>query len=217
MENLKLALEAVYLNELDGLPSEAELEAQVNLSPAFERRMKKLLHSQSFFIPGRRVKRMLLVAIIAALMASTMSVQTIREPIMNFFLEVHERCTDIIFQITEDEPIEEYEFSIPEPPEGYVETNREEHKAQVKTEYSTNDGDYLRYTQYRLNGTTLSVDTEDASVDMDQIQGCNVFLYSNKGFNSIVWSDGIFGYKLNGTCDVVELRSIAEKIMIEIK
>lgn len=217
MENLKLALEAVYLNELDGLPSEAELEAQVNLSPAFERRMKKLLHSQSFFIPGRRVKRMLLVAIIAALMASTMSVQAIREPIMNFFLEVHERCTDIIFQITEDEPIEEYEFSIPEPPEGYVETNREEHKAQVKTEYSTNDGDYLRYTQYRLNGTTLSVDTEDASVDMDQIQGCNVFLYSNKGFNSIVWSDGIFGYKLNGTCDVVELRSIAEKIMIEIK
>lgn len=217
MENLKLALEAVYLNELDGLPSEAELEAQVNLSPAFERRMKKLLHSQSFFIPGRRVKRMLLVAIIAALMASTMSVQAIREPIMNFFLEVHERCTDIIFQITEDEPIEEYAFSIPEPPEGYVETNREEHKAQVKTEYSTNDGDYLRYTQYRLNGTTLSVDTEDASVDMDQIQGCNVFLYSNKGFNSIVWSDGIFGYKLNGTCDVVELRSIAEKIMIEIK
>lgn len=216
MENLKLALEAVYLNELDGLPSEAELEAQVNLSPAFERRMKKLLHSQSFFIPGRRVKRMLLVAIIAALMASTMSVQAIREPIMNFFLEVHERCTDIIFQITEDEPIEEYAFFIPEPPEGYVETNREEHKAQVKTEYSTNDGDYLRYTQYRLNGTTLSVDTEDASVDMDQIQGCNVFLYSNKGFNSIVWSDGIFGYKLNGTCDIVELRSIAEKIMIEI-
>lgn len=162
-------------------------------------------------------KRTMLVAIIAALMASTMSVQAIREPIMNFFLEVHERCTDIIFQITEDEPIEEYEFSIPEPPEGYVETSRAEYKSLVEAEYNSEDGNYLYYTQYRQNGTTLSVDTENAYVDVEEMQGYTVFLYLNKGLNSMVWNDGKFVYELNSTCDTSELRSIAEKIMIEIK
>ena len=217
MENLKLALEAVYLNELENLPRESELESKVNISPEFEHRMRALLHNHPLTIPNRRVKRMLLVAVIAALMASIMSVQAIRAPITRFFLDIYEICTDIIFQRSEDIFVEEYEFFPPELPEEYVETSREELETQLKLEYSTEEGIYLRYTQYLLDGTTLSVDTEDVGYELSQILGNDVFLYSNKGLNSIVWSDEIFGYKLNATCSIPELRSIAEIIMEEIK
>lgn len=217
MKNLKLALEAVYLNELDSMPSEVALERQINISLEFDQRMKELFRNQTTAMPGRRVKRMLLIAIIAALMTSAMSVQAIREPIEKFFLEIYDICTDIIFQQSENSSVEEYEFFVPEFPEGYIETRREVLETQIKVEYKTENNGYLRYTQYLLDGMALSIDTEDADVKLDQIQGNNVFLYSNKGFNSIIWSDGTFGYKLNTTCDVEELRNIAKRIMEEIK
>lgn len=217
MENLKLALEAVYLNELENLPRESELESKVNISPEFEHKMKTLLCSQPAIISSRRVKRMLLVAVIAALMASAMSIQAIREPIARFFLDIYEICTDIIFQRSEDISVEEYEFFSPELPEEYVEISREELETQFKLEYSTEEGLYLRYTQYLLDGITLSVDTENIDYNLDQIMGNDVFLYSNKGMNSIVWSDGVFGYKLNVTCSIPEMLDIAKTIMEEIK
>lgn len=211
MGNLKLAFETVYLNELNCLPSELELKSKIIISPEFEQRMKVLFHNQHAAVAGWRVRRLILVAIIAALMASAMSVQAIREPIVNFLLDVYEICTDIIFQnsVTEER---EGELFIPDPPEGYVEVSRLEHTSLVEAEYKSEE-ECVHYTQFHQESMTLSTDTEDASVDVKEIAGYTAFLYSNKGYNSIVWSDGKFAYELNSTCSMDELWKFAETIM----
>lgn len=214
MGNLKLALETVYLNELNCLPSELELKSKIIISPEFEQRMKVLFHNQHSAVAGRRVRRLILVAIIAALMASAMSVQAIREPIVNFLLDVYEICTDIIFQnsVTEER---EGELFIPDPPEGYVEVSRLEYTSLVEAEYKSTEENGVYYTQYYQESTIMSADTEDANIDVKEIAGYTAFLYSNKGYNSIVWSDGKFAYELTSTCSMDELWKFVEKIMCE--
>ena len=211
MGNLKLALETVYLNELNCLPSELELKSKIIISPEFEQRMKALFHNQHAAVAGRRVRRMILVAILAALMASTMSVQAIREPIVNFLLDIYEICTDIIFQNSVDEERGD-ELFVPDPPVGYVEISRSRYESLVEVEYKSEE-ECVYYTQYYQEGVTLSTDTEDACVGFKEIAGYPAFLYSNKGYNSIVWSDGKFAYELNSTCSTDELWKFAETIM----
>ena len=62
----------------------------------------------------------------------------------------------------------------------------------------------------------MSVDTEGADTDTEDILGRRVFLYSNKGWNSMIWTDGLFAYDLNADCSMQELRGIAEAMMKEI-
>ena len=109
----------------------------------------------------------------------------------------------------------EYELFVPDPPEGYKEVTRAEYTSLVEAEYNSEEGDYVYYTQYQQEGAILSADTEDANVDVKEIEGCTAFLYSNKGYNSIVWSDGKSAYELNATCSMAELWKFAEKIMRE--
>ena len=214
MSNLELALVAIRDHELMQLPAESELQEVISLSQAFERRMEKLWRSTGSKTTRRKTKQILLVAILAAMMASVMSVQAIREPVVNFLMDIYDRCTDIIFQISANEAVEEIDFYVPAPPAGYVETGREELQTQVKVEYANRSGGYMRYTQYDLEGLSLSVDTEDADVRVEEIQGISVFSYSKNGLNSIVWSDGNFGYKVNATCSFPELMEIVEDVII---
>ena len=213
MSNLELALVAVREHELTQLPAEAELHEVVSLSQAFERRMKKLWRSTVSRTTRRKTKHMLLIAVLAAMIASVMSVQAILEPVVNFLLDIYDRCTDIIFQTSANETVEEIDFYIPLPPDGYVETSREELQTQVKVEYSAQSGGYMRYTQYDLEGLSLSIDTEDADVRVEEIQGISIFTYSKNGLNSIVWSDGTFGYKVNATSSLPKLMEIVEDVI----
>lgn len=217
MGNLKLALETVYLNELNSIPSEQELKSRIIVSTKFDRRMKKLIREQATIAPNRRIKRMLLVAVLTALMASIMSVQAIREPIISFVMEIYEECSSFIFNSTNGHTPGTDEFFIPDPPEGYKETRREEFKNVAEVEYSGENGEFLSYTQYRYHNASLSVDTENAPTDIEKILGCDVFVYSNKGHTSMIWNDDVFVYELSTTADISELRSITEKIIEKIK
>ena len=217
MSNLELALVAIRDHELMQLPAESELQEVLSLSQAFERRMEKLWRSTGSKTTRRKTKQILLIAILAAMMASIMSVQAIREPVVNFLMDIYDRCTDIIFQISANEAVEEIDFYVPAPPAGYVETGREELQTQVKVEYANRSGGYMRYTQYDLEGLSLSVDTENADVRVEEIRGISVFTYSKNGLNSIVWSDGNFGYKVNATCSFPELMEIVEDVISVVK
>ena len=215
MSHLKQALEIACADELKILPLEEELYELVTVSKKFEKRMRYLLRSGQQVRSKRRVRRTILVAILAAMMTSVMSIQAFREPIADFLLAIYERCTDFIFQSgTVDE--EEVRYVIPSAPVGYEEVSREEFQSQVGAEYRSEQGRTIFYTQYRLDGLTLSVDTEGADTDTEDILGRRVFLYSNKGWNSMIWTDGLFAYDLNADCSMQELRGIAEAMMKEI-
>ena len=130
---------------------------------------------------------------------------------MNFLLDIYEICTDIIFQNSVDEERGD-ELFVPDPPVGYVEISRSRYESLVEVEYKSEE-ECVYYTQYYQEGVTLSTDTEDACVGFKEIAGYPAFLYSNKGYNSIVWSDGKFAYELNSTCSTDELWKFAETIM----
>lgn len=217
MENLKLALGAVYSNELSKLPGEQDLEAQVMISPAFERRMRKLIHGQMSVAPNRRVKRMLLVAVLAALMASALSVQAIRGPIIRFLLDVREECSRLIFNTEEVQTTTASGIFIPKAPEGYTETSRDKVEFSAYAEYISEEGYFLSYSQDRIKGLGMSLNTENAETDWEWINGFDVFVFTNKGVTSMVWSDGIYVYDVTTNGEISELRNFAEKIMEKIQ
>ena len=217
MNRLKFALQAVYLDELEKLPSDSELCNLIVVSEGFERKMNRLFRSKGRVYPKRRIMYMILVAILAALMTSVMSIQAFREPIAGFFLDIYEYCTDLIFQSETVDQQKEKAFIIPDAPSGYTEISREEYQSLVSVEYYSAQGHTVIYTQYRQEGAGLSVDTENADTNIEEMHGFQVFLYSSKGWNSMIWNDGSLVYELNGDCGMQELCGIAEVIMNELR
>ena len=219
MDKLRSALETVYLRELERFPSEEELETQITISPEFEERMRELFNGQTRHAAPKRMKRIVLAAVLAALMASAVSVQAIRGPVIRFFLDIQEECSRLIFNTEQTQPTAESKIFIPDPPEGYTETKREEYKNSVVVEYVSDEGFFLSYCQNRIKGLGKSLNTENADTDWEWINGFDVFVFTNKGFTSMVWSDSVsvYVYDITTNGEISELRDFAENIMEKIK
>ena len=217
MNNLRLALEAVYLRELEQMPSEPELETQVVVSREFEDRMEKLFFGQSHRAGPHRIRRILLAAVLAALLASAMSVQAIRGPVIRFFLDIQEEFSRLVFSTEELQPTEEPGLFIPDAPSGFEETARDVDGRSAEVEYWSEDGHFLSYSQERIEGLGMYLDTEDAQTDWESISGVDIFVVTNKGFVSMVWSDGVYVYDIATNAEVSVLRDFAEKIIKKIK
>lgn len=215
MADLKTALEAACLRELDDLPSEAELAGQVSFSPDFERRMRKLIISERrrfVTIFRHRIRRTVVAAIVAAtLMASTMSVQAIQQPVVGFLVQVYERFSQIVFSEEDEEatrsPSATEGFTVPPAPDGFTITRQEDHGTLLEVEYSADNGDYFIYTQYLLDGATMSIDTEGTETEPITIGGNEGLWYSNRGINNLIWQNDAYGFWISGTCGFDRLKA----------
>lgn len=115
-EELKRVLD-LYLKALtDDLPSGEELASCQKFSPEFEARMARLieqskLEERRYAVAGpepliqsdidlsRRSKRVLVAAIVLAILVSLFSAVAAREPVIRFIVQVYERFSRIVFQI----------------------------------------------------------------------------------------------------------------------
>ena len=220
MKTLKLAIEEACFLELDGIPTEKELKWQMPCSEEFEARMASLFqvkNRENIRLTSFRIsKRFLLVAIIAAMLATSMCVQAVREPILTFAAEVYEKCTRIIYtngDSTGDTiPVDERGFVTPNPPEGFEEIRRDEFSEVLEVEYLAADGRYLIYNQYKIEGAVLSIDTEGTQRKVVDVFGYDGFYFINKGLRNLGWSDGRYGYLVYGNSSFDVMYRFAQSI-----
>lgn len=105
---LKKAAQEVQRREMEALNNEMALVESHVFSETFNRKMEKLLRfSQKSYFPyvntiGKRVA-IITIAVVISLSATAFSVKAIREPVVNFFVNVYEKFSSIVFQSDESE------------------------------------------------------------------------------------------------------------------
>ncbi|HBT65677.1 MAG TPA: hypothetical protein DEB10_13555, partial [Ruminococcaceae bacterium] len=109
--------------------------------------------------------------------------------------------------------IEEY-FTPQYIPEGYVLKTREELNMAYLCEYVNDDGSDLIYNQMLFNESKMMIDTEGTVTEDIMINGIIGIFFNNKGYDNIIWNDGVYIYYISGFSELGkdELLKFAESI-----
>lgn len=199
-------------------------------SVEFDRRMKKLIVQHDRMERFKKIRKITVeflpktaIFVLVLLGSCTIvvtSVQALRVKALNIFLNIQKQYTSI--QMTDENNPQRKQINeqIPQIWNGYVLTYipngfkvvKIEERDMFKAIYYTNEqGETIRFTQYRSSDTDLRVDTEGANTQNILIHNNDALLVEKQGLVSIVWKDE-FLFSLIGEADEATMIKMAEGI-----
>lgn len=220
---LTQALELFQQEWMESLPDKEEL-SRISLSPAFEKKMKKLIADHKKGSGSSKLKKRVITAIlVAALFASMVgTVVAFREPIVEFITKTYEKFTNVSYEIPENvnapTTIEEviYPSYIPE---GFVKDESiEEIDLPVHDCVYVNKSNIrIEFKQRVMAGAQMGVDTEDTEVSELEVNGRKALYYERKGQRHIIWASNSYFYLIHADSRVSkdEVLKIAESVKME--
>jgi len=188
---------------------EEKIDYEIDFSENFEKRMQKLFRFQRKpyykFIntAGKRVA-MIILSVITALSVATLSVEALRKPFIEIVISIYEQFTGVSYK-NEDSPqrfpLEIEEVFLPmQLPDGYTLMESNNYGVAIKTIFSNGTND-LYFEQYTITATQITIDTEGVEIETLTINDHIVLFFNNKGINTIMWTDGSYGYTAFGSLD----------------
>lgn len=219
---LKAALELYQQEWVLDFPSDSELK-QCKFSLSFDKKMKKLIRLQRmpyYSLINTVGKRIAIFAFVLLLTLTTtvFSVEALRTPVVNFFVEVYEKFSHIVFlddaspnsklDIIEDYLMPQYI------PKGFELQKEEVYNNLASYEYRDINGRIITYEQSIFNENNVMIDTENTITEDILINGTNGVFYSNKGYDNLIflWEDYIFIFSAPSEIGKEELVQIAESL-----
>jgi len=222
--DLKIKQAFIKYNEqyTDSLPSKEKLKEFHAFSPEYERKKQRIIkyHTKAYFpfvkTVGRQVAAVLVICFLA-LGSTAMSVKAIREPIINFIVEIYEKFSRITFQPESIEEIKppstiEQEYIPSFIPAGYSESSRDDVDVMIQTEYTNKDGDILLFSQMTIENRKVGIDTEETETKEITVNDNSGIFYSNKGWNTVLWNDKRYAYSVFGMISEAEILKVAESV-----
>lgn len=154
----------------------------------------------------------IVLVVLAICSATVMSVEALRVPFLNLFINSEERKTDIEFNkdqaIVEDESFAVlFEYI----PKGYELVSEEIEEQDVSLMYLNSDEETIFIDMY-YGGSSISLDTEDAEHGEIKINGEQGFYSYKDGLTMLVFSKNEYVYSITASIELEEVIRIAENI-----
>lgn len=197
-EDLKEILRNEVAFEFSHIPSD-ENAIDIHFSQQFSYKMDRLLMAQQktyWKYVNTFAKRVAIVCFVAAVMLTTAcSIDEIREPIVNFVKEIHEKFIQYFVEGDTTREIS-YEYNIYELPEGFkeIEVNRSE--TQVFKVYKNNLDETIEFTQAATQEAQHYYDIEQGSVSVENVGGIEVEFYMHKELITSIWIKDTYLFEL---------------------
>lgn len=186
-------------------------------SKKFEQKMKKLIAKQkkTYWQFVNTAMKRVAVASMAFIIIFTMtfSVKAIREPIVDFFIEVYETFTRYLFAGDTTDTIT-YEYKITNLPEGFTQTTTVKDDNLIMTVYENSNGDSIELSQSTTQDAQFTLDTEIGDVDTKIIAGNHVDIYTIDNLTQAMWVEDEYFFILTyvGESDLNTMQLIIESI-----
>ena len=223
-EKLRLALSQYQETWLQNFPTDDEL-AGVTFSHTFEKKMDKLIkrRKKSYYaLINTSSKRVAAIAltVLVAFFGTVFSVKSLREPFINFIMEVYEKFSVVRFHngtidTTGDLTKIEKFYTPKYIPKGYTLDSELKSVHVCKYIYHNDEGKVMQYNQGIFSAsTTIAIDTEGTTTQNVQINGYTGIFFSNKGYNNIIWNDGFYIFDISVPVEIgkEELLKIGESL-----
>lgn len=215
---------------LIGLPSEAALALEYKFSDEFERKMRELIDGYDWkkklkkskenisFLNTRPrstiKKRLIIIAIILAILTSIFSITAARETIWNFIITTYEKFSNISFTSPDPNTVMPDEETIkPEDlklPPGFTEKDRFEFTVALKVVYATPDGREFMFDKVITEGTQMSINTEGVQTEEIAVRGKTGLYYANMGVEHLIWTEGRYVIQISGKITKEELLNLVK-------
>ena len=224
------ALENYQENWMNNLPSKEELDKTISFSDEFKTKMEKLIKREKkpYYIyvntTGKRVAVIVAAIIIAGTLA--MSVEAIRKPVVEFFVQTFEKISRVTFAVDENSATESQvktipnkilvKYELPYIPKGFDEIAfQSEDELGIVIEYTDSKNNIIGFNQSLLKGNTLGIDTEGTNTEEIYIGEHKGVFWSNKGYNNILWNNGEYAFMVTGTLPKETILDLARNIKIK--
>lgn len=189
-------------------------------SARFERKMQRLIRRErTFYFPLVKtpVRRMvtIIVAVIAALSATVMSVGAFRDAFANFFAQIFDTHTHVRTLDSDGSP-EDFRdiYEITELPEGMELVSKSEDYDFMPYIYYLyeNNADKILLHQYIKSRYDTYINTEGYEMIPTEINGCEGFCVNWGDIVLITWDNGDYIFQISGAFDKETMISIAESV-----
>lgn len=208
----------IELKTDDELRSEGS--SMYEFSPAFEKRMKKLIREsqkqQSTTYRAKGFRSKIRIAILVAVLvcaAMVFSVSAFRTSIANFFFDLEGKSSDIKFDDTNDSISPEFDKYLPVyVPDGFVVDNvRENIREGIFIELSNGNGQFYD-VNIEMNPSNVSFDTEDGITTEIEFDDAKATITERDDRCIATYTDGNKFYSIAGNISSKELLKILESI-----
>lgn len=201
----KDAVLKAYQLDMEELPKEEELNDIHVFSEEFIDNIKKIdkyAKHKYFSIKGKMIRGTTAIAIsIFMVLSVSLSVESIRTPLINYVVTAYEKYSSIIFKNDEDKALPttiEENYILTYIPQDYKlidETNLVNIR---ELAYVDSVGNYLVFEQYTVDNMDMTIDTEGVEIKKVQINSYEGILYTNKEITTVIWNNGRYGFSIYG-------------------
>ncbi len=195
-----------------------ENDISYTFSPQFDKKMNKLIKSQKniyWNFTNTTSKRIAVVcAAMLLLFATACSIKPIREPIVDFVVNIYNTFTEYLFKGEFKQTIN-YEYCINSLPDGFERINKQIDNNSITTNYQNKSGEMIIFVQTISDGTQVNLDTEKHTQSTTSLLNTTIDFFENDLSKTAIWTKD--GYVFNLICYGEFQNEDLEKIILSIQ
>ena len=180
--------------------------------------MDKLIKAQRksyYFLINTAAKRVAVIFVaFLTLFTASMSVKAIREPVINFVVEVYESFTRYFFDGDTTNNIDKV-YSITNLPSGFTKVNKFENETNITVVYQNSNGNIIEFSQGISDNTTINIDTENSAYKQLYVNEIKVDVYEWDDSVCAIWNNGSYTFNLmcdNNAVTIDDIKNIIKSV-----
>lgn len=224
---LSYAVKESAMQEIKEMPDEEQIREKIQLSEAFEYKMKTLINMQRYKRIAKEAyfyskKVAVFVAVIISISFGTlMTAEAVQQAVINTVVEWYEDHNGFIFENTSGKSAEEIlkESKVKMPsyiPEGFRVDEFEDYAGYKFYLYKNNEeGKNLVFTaRVVTNKSETFIDNEHTDYEIIEINGKEAYLFmgTDDDFVCIIWTDENILYEISSDRRLIEIIRMAKSI-----
>ncbi len=218
---LRMAIRETYMDQLDAIPPEDELEKTLAPSQTFIQKINRIVRKENrnekLIYMSRSISKVAVVIMmfVSLSFASLMTAEAVRESVATTILEWHDKFTRIFIETdAQPEKLPEIRFNyIPEGFELVEDGSYSEYEYILRT-YMSNDQKFCQIMISASNEMNIyEADNEHSSIYSIKIENVNAIWISSEHENQLYVCDKYF-YRLSGNMPLEKIIKIYKNIEI---
>lgn len=203
-DEFKNAFREVISAEFSHIPCDED-SIDYTFSERFDKKMNKLIRTQRkpyYFLINTAAKKVAVIFVIfVTLTTASMSVKAIREPVVNFIVEVYESFTRYFFDGDTAKELKK-EYVITELPTGFSQTSNDKTDiSQTVILEDTNDN-MIIFTQSVTENEIFDIDNQKETPKTENVNGIDIRIYTYEKDKFIFWSDNGYFFQITAYGDI---------------
>lgn len=203
-DEFKNAFREVISAEFSHIPCDED-SIDYTFSERFNKKMNKLIKAQRkpyYFLINTAAKKVAVIFVIfATLTTASMSVKAIREPVVNFIVEVYESFTRYFFDGDTAKELKK-EYVITELPTGFLQTSNDKTDISQTVIFEDMNDNMIIFTQSITENEIFDIDNQKETPKTEKVNGIDIHIYTYEKDKFVFWSDSGYFFQITAYGDI---------------